>query len=98
MDLTARPQPKTFWELLRCCKTEVDEFEGNSNGIHNTIFNIPTDKKGVSSPAALDCPQTQSTIDAGKPYFGERGSNTNACTYCVIISKSILIMNLIFFI
>lgn len=70
MDLTARPQPMTFLELLGCCKKDVDDGEGDE--FHNTtpqMCSISTFDKGVSSSTALDSPRTQSTIEAGKPYF-----------------------------
>ena len=80
MDLTARPQPRTFWELLRCCKKDAKEDGEGDDDFHNTtsqVCSISTFDKGFPSSVVLDSPQTQSTIEAGKSYFWQLGSNIN---------------------
>eukprot|EP00984_Skeletonema_dohrnii_P028000 scaffold17822_cov99-Skeletonema_dohrnii-CCMP3373.AAC.2 len=64
MDLTARPQPRTFWELFRCCKN--DAADGDGDDFHNTTSQvcISTLDKDLSVSITLDSPHTQSTLEA----------------------------------
>eukprot|EP00985_Skeletonema_marinoi_P026093 scaffold19901_cov95-Skeletonema_marinoi.AAC.1 len=65
MDLTARQQPRTFWELLRCCKK--DAADGDGDDFHNTTSSqvcISTLDKDLSVSTTLDSLQTQSTLEA----------------------------------
>mmetsp|Transcript_22075 Transcript_22075/g.28255 ORF Transcript_22075/g.28255 Transcript_22075/m.28255 type:complete len:130 (+) Transcript_22075:81-470(+) len=64
MDLTARPQPRTFWELLRCCKK--DAADGDGDDFHNTTSQVCISALDKDLPVSttLDSPQTQSTLEA----------------------------------
>jgi len=72
MDLTARPQPRTFWELFRCCKN--DAADGDGDDFRNTKSQVcisTLEGKDLSVSITLDSPQTQSTLEAGELYLGE---------------------------
>jgi len=69
MDLTARQQPRTFWELLRCCKK--DAADGDGDDFHNTTSQVCISALDKDLPVSttLDSPQTQSTLEAGELYL-----------------------------
>jgi hypothetical protein len=65
MDLIARPQPRTVWELLRCCKAAADSGDDDFHNTTSQEVAISTLKDKDLSSTALDSPMTQSTVEAG---------------------------------